>query len=162
MVMPTRLSADVREEVLRAAIAEARRRGDRHLGTEHLLLGLLEVPGGFGERAMGVSVTQAREALVASDAQALETIGVDPGLATADPSGFGGRRLSWSNGAKRTLSRAVTEAKDRGESRISARSLLVALLAAEPPDAAADLVRFMQLDVAAIRTSLRQTGEGVE
>jgi hypothetical protein len=45
---------------------------------------------------------------------------------------------------------------------ISSRSLLSAVLAAEPPDAATDLVQFMQLDVAAIQTLLRQAGNGLD
>jgi len=58
--------------------------------------------------------------------------------------------------------RAVTEAKDRGENVISTRCLLAAVLAAEPLDAAAELVRFMQLDVPAIRLALDQTGKGLD
>ncbi len=39
--MITRLSVDARKMVLTSAAEEARRRGDRRLGTDHLLHGLL-------------------------------------------------------------------------------------------------------------------------
>ena len=160
--MPIRLATDARGAMLRAAVEEAHRRGAHYLGTDHLLLGLLSEPGGVGERALGVPLEEARQALVASDAQALETIGVDPRLAATDPSRSGGRHLPLSSGARLAMVRAVTEAKTRGETVISVECLLTAVLAAEPPDAAAELVPFMQLDVPAIRLALRQTRNGLD
>lgn len=162
MMMPIRLAADARGAMLRAAVQEAHRRGAHHLGTDHLLLGLLSEPGGVAERALGVSLEEARQALVTSDAQALETIGVDPGLAATDPSPSDGRHLPLSSGARAAMVRAVTEAKDRGENVISTQILLTAVLAAEPPDPAAELVHLMQLDVPAIQLALRQAGNGLD
>jgi ATP-dependent Clp protease ATP-binding subunit ClpA len=157
--MTTRLSIDARSALLRAADTEAARRGDRYVGTEHLLLGLLAEPGGIAERTLGVTLGDARDALTRLDAQALEAVGVGPGLTTADPSGSGGHRFRLSNGAKQALVRAVTDAKDRGKGVISGRMLLAGVMAGEPPDPAADLVRFMGLDVGAIRLSLSKPGD---
>jgi ATP-dependent Clp protease ATP-binding subunit ClpA len=53
--------------VYRDATAEARRRGDRRVGTEHLALALLADPESVTARALGVSLTAARDALRALD-----------------------------------------------------------------------------------------------
>ena len=45
------------------ANAEARRRGDRTVGTEHLALALLADPDSMTARALGVSVADARAAI---------------------------------------------------------------------------------------------------
>ncbi|MFD0885532.1 Clp protease N-terminal domain-containing protein, partial [Streptosporangium algeriense] len=47
--------------VIKAAAEEARQRGDRRIGTEHLLLGLVHDPSSLSARALGVD----REALLA-------------------------------------------------------------------------------------------------
>ena len=59
------------------ASEEARRRGDRRTGTDHLLLGLLEDPS--IEVVLGVSLQQARQALESLDHQALSALGLGPG-----------------------------------------------------------------------------------
>lgn len=51
------------------ASEEARRRGDRRTGTDHVLLGLLEDPS--IEVVLGVSLQQARQALESLDQEAL-------------------------------------------------------------------------------------------
>ena len=51
------------------ASEEARRRGDRRAGTDHLLLALLEDPS--AEAVLGVSLQQARQALESLDHEAL-------------------------------------------------------------------------------------------
>src|SRR6516225_5982938 len=59
------------------ASEEARRRGDRRTGTDHLLLGLLEDPS--VEVMLGVSLQQARQALESLDHEALGALGLEPG-----------------------------------------------------------------------------------
>src|ERR1035438_3150135 len=59
------------------ASEEARRRGDRRTGTDHLLLGLLEDPS--IEVVLGVSLQQARQALESLDHEALVALGLGPG-----------------------------------------------------------------------------------
>ncbi len=55
---------------------EARRRGDRRTGTDHVLLALLEDPS--IEAVLGVSLQQARQALESLDQEALGAVGLGP------------------------------------------------------------------------------------
>ena len=64
---------------VKAALDEARQRGDRRLGTEHLLLGLLADPEGAPARALGIETADARAALQALDEAALRAIGIEVG-----------------------------------------------------------------------------------
>jgi hypothetical protein len=59
------------------ASEEARRRGDRRTGTDHLLLALLEDPS--IEIMLGVSLQQARQALESLDHEALGALGMGTG-----------------------------------------------------------------------------------
>jgi len=59
------------------ASQEARCRGDRRAGTDHLLLALLEDP--TIEAVLGVSLQQAREALASLDQDALNALGIGSG-----------------------------------------------------------------------------------
>src|ERR1700683_4552552 len=59
------------------ASEEARRRGDRRTGTDHLLLALLEDPSIEG--VLGVSLQQARQALDSLDQEALGALGLGSG-----------------------------------------------------------------------------------
>ncbi|MGH9063420.1 MAG: Clp protease N-terminal domain-containing protein [Acidimicrobiales bacterium] len=61
---------------------EARRRGDRRVGTEHLVLGLLRDPA--VEAVLGAGLQPAREALDALDREALEALGI-PAAIDAPP-----------------------------------------------------------------------------
>jgi len=53
---------------------EARRRGDRKVGTEHLILGLLREP--VLAQALGCDLQTARDALDAMDHDALAAVGI--------------------------------------------------------------------------------------
>src|SRR5689334_3055111 len=59
------------------ASEEARRRGDRRTGTDHVLLALLEDPS--IEVVLGVSLQQARQALASLDQEALSALGLGSG-----------------------------------------------------------------------------------
>jgi Clp amino terminal domain, pathogenicity island component len=59
------------------ASEEARRRGDRRTGTDHMLLALFEDPS--IEVVLGVSLQQARRALESLDHEALAALGLGPG-----------------------------------------------------------------------------------
>jgi ATP-dependent Clp protease ATP-binding subunit ClpA len=65
--MITRLSPDARKMVLTSAAQEARRRGDRRLGTDHLLLALLHDEDSSVARAVGVDLEAARAAAASHD-----------------------------------------------------------------------------------------------
>jgi len=75
--MPKRLSADARKLVLTSATQEARRLGDRRLGTDHLLLGLLHDEDFPAAKALGVSLADARTASEALDRAALVAVGIE-------------------------------------------------------------------------------------
>ena len=60
------------------ASEEARRRGDRRAGTDHVLLGLLDEDPSI-EVVLGVSLQQARQALESLDHEALGALGMGSG-----------------------------------------------------------------------------------
>ena len=60
------------------ASEEARRRGDRRAGTDHLLLGLLQEP--EIEAVLGVSLPEARDRLGRIDREALDALGIAQGI----------------------------------------------------------------------------------
>ncbi|MGZ4592186.1 MAG: Clp protease N-terminal domain-containing protein, partial [Actinomycetes bacterium] len=62
---------------VRFAAEEARRRDERRVGTEHLLLGLLVGAGPELERLTGVGIDETRAGLDAMDREALAAVGVD-------------------------------------------------------------------------------------
>jgi Clp amino terminal domain, pathogenicity island component len=73
---------------------EARRRGDRRVGTGHLVLGLLREPD--VAQVLGCDLGAAREALNALDRDALVAVGIDraldaPPVPTREPALRGGR-----------------------------------------------------------------------
>ena len=134
-----RLTIDARTAALRSAEGEARRRGDTRVGSDHLLVALVADP--HDAAAIGVDHDQAREALERLDAEALHAIGVDPTLTTAVGIEHTRRgRLPLTNGAKQALRRAIRESDQLDESAITVRHLVLAILEAQPPDPAADLL----------------------
>jgi len=144
-----------------AAREEARRRGDRRVGTEHLVLGLLHDP----EIAptLGVTLGSAREALDSLDRQALQAIGIAP---VPDAPLLPERdlpprpnvkavlkdRLALTPAAKSALQEAGKPMR-RGK-HIVPQEVLVVVLACEPPDPAAALFVALGVDTAAARQRL--------
>jgi Clp amino terminal domain, pathogenicity island component len=153
---------------------EARRRGDRRVGTEHLVLGLLREPD--LARVLGCDLGAAREALDAMDRDALVAVGIDralgaPPVPTREPA-LGGRRpslkavltdrLPMTPVAKRVLEesgkdghgrRVDTRHKARGWSR---ERVLIALLSLAPPDPGAALLDALEVDRAAVGARLSE------
>ena len=133
---------------------EARRRGDRKVGTEHLLLALLHDPA--SATAMGCDLASARTGLEALDAMALTAVGLG-GLPSAAP--IPGRergRLPLTPAGKAVIVDAMHE---RDGQRLGPAHVLVALLGRRRPDPAAELVAALGLDVNAIRGRLAQATE---
>lgn len=139
--------------IVKASAEESRRRGDRRIGTEHLLLGIVAaaerptlpaVPG-----VPGVDLASARAALSGMDAAALRAIGldIDPAPIAARP-----RRhpvvpgTAMTTSARAAIKSAIrsTRLKDRDE-RI-AGLLLLALLAQKHPDPVAELIDRLGID----------------
>jgi ATP-dependent Clp protease ATP-binding subunit ClpA len=155
MVMPKRLSADARKLVLTSATEEARRRGDRRLGTDHLLLGLLRDENSQAAKALGVSLADARAASDALDLAALAAVGIQADALSGGPSAPFGRRLPpLTSGARAVFKRAIDEARPVKTGRIGTAHFLLALLSLQPPDPAAELLGALGADPAAVRKRL--------
>lgn len=138
------------------ASEEARRRGDRRTGTDHLLLALLE--DSSIEVALGVSLQQARQALASLDQEALRALGMGSG-ADAPPLPMRAvpknpritdvmtkDRLRLTPAAKKVLEDAVKPM--RRKTQVTAQQVLAQILTRQPPDPAAAL-----LDALGVNTS---------
>jgi hypothetical protein len=145
------------------ASEEARRRGDRRAGTEHLLLGLLEDPA--IESVLGVSLQDARDTLDSLDREALGTLGIDPAIDAPRlrmhdvPKKPTVRtvlndRLRLTPRAKLVLQEAGKPLR-RGK-RITSGQLLLRLFDLEPPDPAAMLLTDLGVDIRAVREHLAE------
>lgn len=153
--MVKRLSDDARRLVLSAAADEARRRGDRRLGTDHLLLGILHDPGSVPGRALGVDLESARAAEDALDRAALAAIGIDVGGAGPLQDAGASRHLPpFTSGARAVFKRAIEQARPRMSGRIETRHFLLALLECERPDPVAELLHELGVDPAVVRDRL--------
>ncbi len=152
-----------------AAREEARRRGDRKVGTEHLLLALLSEPDLSG--ILEVTIEEARAALDALDLRAFAAIGLDarldlPPLPSARAAELPRKptfravlkgRLPMTPTAKKTLEASRKGTRRGGAhpgTRYVAKNVLAALLELEPPDPAAELLAELGVEPAAIRERL--------
>jgi ClpA/ClpB-like protein len=127
---------------------EARRRGDRRAGTDHLLLALLEDPS--IEVVLGVSLQQARQALESLDHEVLGALGLGSGTDApplpmrAVPNKPTIRnvmqkdRLRMTPAAKKVLEKASKP--NRRKLQITAQQVLAQILTLKPPDPAAELL----------------------
>jgi len=147
---------------------EARRRGDRRTGTDHLLLALLEEPS--IEALLGVSLQQARQALEALDQEALGALGIGssahaPPLAMrAVPKRPTIRaivtkdRLRLTPAAKKVLEEAVRPM--RRKTQVTAAQVLAQILALEPPDPAAVLLAALDVNTSDVLRRLDAINPG--
>ena len=130
------------------AMEEARRRGDRRYGTDHILLALFEDPS--IEVVLGVSLEQARQAIDSLDQEALGALGLRSGAAApplpmrAVPKKPRIRdvakkdRLRITPVAKKVLEDAVKP--NRRKAQVTAQQVLAQILTLQPPDPAAELL----------------------
>jgi hypothetical protein len=148
--------------VVRSAHDEARRRGDRRVGTEHLMLGLLGASELGMDRLLGVDLDRARGALQGLDRAALAAIGIQvgglpPPVPTPEPPIaplVGGRMpMALTSGAGAVLNQAM-RGSNRGERAEGPGQLLLALLACPRPDPVAGLIEALEIDVDAVRARL--------
>jgi ATP-dependent Clp protease ATP-binding subunit ClpA len=148
--MPAR-PGDGMRTLLKSATEEVGRRGDRRLGTDHLLLGLLHDPDSPVATALGVSLADARAARDALDLAALAAVGVRVGAVAEPPAVTFGRRLPpLSSGARAVLRHALDDARPRRTGRLGAAHFLRALLARERPDPAAELLHALGVEQATV------------
>ena len=142
---------------------EARRRGDRRTGTDHLLLALFEDPS--IEVVLGVSLQQARQALESLDHEALGALGLDPGT-DAPPLPMRGvpkkprlrdvaqrDRLRMTPAAKKVLEQAY-KPKGHRKLQVTGPEVLAQILALEPPDPAAVLLGALGVNTSEVRRRL--------
>lgn len=142
-----------------AARQEARRRGDRTIGTDHMLLGLLretEVAA-----LLGVTLEDARRALVSLDHDALRAIGIEripetpeiidqPIPARPSMKLVMGSHMKMSPAAKMALQGGPGRPARRGR-RMTATAVLAALLENHVPDPAATLIDALHIDRRGLR-----------
>jgi hypothetical protein len=145
------------------ASEEARRRGDRRVGTDHILLALFEDPS--TEAVLGVSLQQARQALESLDREALAGVGLGPG---ADAPALPMRavpkkprirdvaikdRFRMTPAAKKVLEEAY---KPKGHRRlqVTGPEVLAQILALQPPDPAAALLGALGVNASEVSREL--------
>ena len=144
------------------ASEEARRRGDRRTGTEHILLALLEHPS--IEVVLGVSLQQARRALESLDQQALGALGLASGT-DAPPLPMHAvpkkprirdvmkkDRFRMTPAAKKVLEDAVKP--NRRKTQVTAEQVLAQILTLQPPDPAAVLLGALGVKPSEVRRRL--------
>jgi ATP-dependent Clp protease ATP-binding subunit ClpA len=153
------------------AAREARRAGQDQIRTEHVLLGLLAVPGPAcaALTAAGVRSAELREHLPAPstglDADALASIGIDlDAIRRATDAAFGPgaleragqpgpRRLELGADAKRAVASAAELASDCRSRQISSGHLLLGVLD-QAPSGAVDVLSESGVDLTALRSDV--------
>ena len=145
------------------ASEEARRRGDRRTGTDHLLLALLEDPS--IDVVLGVSLQQGRQALESLDQEALGALGMRSGT-DAPPLPMRAvpkkprikdvmkkDRLRMTPAAKKVLEEAVKP--NRRGLQVTAQQVLAQILTLQPPDPAAVLLGALGVNTSEVQHRLR-------
>ena len=144
------------------ASEEARRRGDRRTGTDHVLLALFEDPS--IEAVLGVSLQHARQALESLDQEALRALGLRSGI-DAPPlpvhvvpkkpairDVMKKDRLRMTPAAKKVLEDASKP--NRRRLYVTGQQVLAQILALRPPDPAAALLDGLGVDTSEVRHRL--------
>ena len=144
------------------ASEEARRRGDRRYGTDHILLALFEDPS--IEVVLGVNLQQSRQALDSLDSEALSALGLGSG---ADAPALAMRavpkkprfrdvaqkdRLRITPAAKKVLEEASKP--NRRRLYVTAQQVLAQILTLKPPDPAAALLGALGVDSSEVQRRL--------
>jgi ATP-dependent Clp protease ATP-binding subunit ClpA len=144
------------------ASEEARRRGDRRTGTDHILLALFEDPS--IEAVLGVNLQQARQALESLDYEALGALGLGSGT-DAPPLPMRAvpkkprirdvarkDRLRMTPAAKNVLEEAVKP--NRRRTQVTTQQVLTQILTLRPPDPAAVLLGALGVNTSEVRRRL--------
>lgn len=134
------------------ARSEAGRRGDRRIGTEHLLLAVLRDE--TLARLVGVDVAAARDAVEDLDRAALAAVGLE--LGGYRPAGHAalGRHVPFTAGAKKVLQNTLANAAAEKARRITSRHMLLALLDRPEPDPTRALLAALAVDTCQVRDRL--------
>ncbi|HEY1820227.1 MAG TPA: Clp protease N-terminal domain-containing protein [Trebonia sp.] len=135
---------------------EAVRRGDRTIGTEHLVLALLVDPASPAARALGCDLDSARRALDALDHEALAAIGIQPGITAGPVMVRAAGRLRLTPAAKAVFTGIREARKSRGG---GLGTVLNTLLDLPRPDPAAELLAALGVDARAARERFTEPGQ---
>ena len=135
------------------ANTEALLRGDRKVGTEHVLLALLHDEGSAPARALGADLTTARRALEDLDGQALAALGMTPRSPGPVLPGRAGDRLPLTPAAKAVFKGLRTQA---GKEGIGPGHILRGLLNRTRPDPVCALLDALDVDRNAVRARLEE------
>ncbi len=143
------------------ASEEARRRGDRRTGTDHLLLALLDDPS--IEVVLGVTLQQARKALESLDEEALGALGMGSGT-DAPPLPMRAvpkKPTIWAvmrdrprltPAAKKVLEEAVKPMLRK--TQVTVQQVLAQILTLQPPDPASVLLGALGVNTSEVRRRL--------
>jgi len=144
------------------ASEEARRRGDRRTGTDHVLLGLFEDPS--IEIVLGATLQQARQALDSLDQEALGALGMGSGTdAPPLPMRAVPKKPTIRDIAKKDRLRMTPAAKkvledaskpNRRRLYVTAQQVLAQILILQPPDPAAVLLGALGVNTSEVRRRL--------
>jgi len=150
------------------ACEEARRRGDRRAGTDHILLALYDDPSIEG--LLGVGLQQARDGLDALDREALGVLGLGPDAdapelpmhavpkkPTLKYLMLQKDRLRMTPAAKKVLEDAARP--QRRGLKITGHHVLAQILTLQPPDPAAVLLGALSVNTAEVRRRLDLPGQ---
>jgi hypothetical protein len=144
------------------ASEEARRRGDRRTGTDHLLLALMAEPSIEG--VLGVNLQRARQVLESLDHEALGALGMASGVEApalamrAVPNKPTIRdvmkkdRLRMTPAAKKVLEESVKP--NRRKTQVTAQQVLAEILTLQPPDPAVVLLDALDVNTSEVRRRL--------
>ncbi|MFC4243910.1 Clp protease N-terminal domain-containing protein [Gryllotalpicola reticulitermitis] len=136
---------------------EAARRGDRRIGTDHLLISLLEDES--NATALGVDAGAARAAADGLDRAALAAVGVDADVFGTSGRPPAGRHMPLTAGAKTFMGDTLTQAAAEKARSITPRHMMLAILERHEPDPAAVLLGALAVDVPAARERLADTAD---
>jgi ATP-dependent Clp protease ATP-binding subunit ClpA len=138
--------------VVTAAVAEAERRGDDHVGTDHLLAGLCAITDP-GLSWIGIGIEELRTTWLEVDRTALEATGI---VLNPSPGPTAPRRghIPFTSGAKETLAATLREAIGLGSRRLEPEHILIALTLRSPRDPAIRLLDAAGLSPDAIRAEV--------
>ncbi|SEO26598.1 Clp amino terminal domain-containing protein, pathogenicity island component [Actinacidiphila rubida] len=142
------------KHVIEYAREEAVLRGDRRIGTDHLLLALLHDGDAPPARALRVSLADGRAALEELDRAALAAIGVQLDMPLTPPQVRAKRLVNVNSAARAAITGAKAQAQADGSRRIEPRHLLLSLLTARHPDPAADLLAALSVPAEDVRARL--------
>jgi hypothetical protein len=132
---------------------EAERRGDRRIGTDHLLVALLQ--DAVVAQVAGVDALIARQTADQLDLEALAAIGITLACWQPDPGAPPGRHVRFMTaGAKAVIRHALAVAAVEQARAITPRHMLLSLLEQHEPDPAATLLAALSVDLSALRLRL--------